>query len=81
MNCPGTYHDSKTAHQSGIYDKLDEFYIRTGGKTVVDTAFSRRRPSLIKSSTANLQGVAYQRMCQVKAYRASAEWGNASFQG
>ena len=60
-NSPGTYHNSKTAYESGIYNNLNELFYRTGGKIVVDTAFDGHRLSLIKTSSTDLQGIEYHR--------------------
>jgi hypothetical protein len=49
-NVPGSVHDSAIASMGGIYDKLEEVYLRTGGKCTVDSAFSRaEHPFLVKS--------------------------------
>ena len=56
VNCPGTFHDS-TMSDYGIYRKMWEIYLRTGGKVVVDSAFRIGRGAgecLIKSSQRSI---------------------------
>ena len=50
-NVPGCIHDSQVADWGNIYKKLSDVYEKTGGKCVVDSAFSKRRHDfLIKSA-------------------------------
>jgi hypothetical protein len=51
FNSPGCWHDSSQADHGGVYDKLNEVYEATGGKVVVDSAFSvQDKCYFIKSS-------------------------------
>ncbi|CDF36841.1 unnamed protein product [Chondrus crispus] len=51
VNAPGAMHDSTIADWGNIYKKLQDVYDRTGGRCVVDSAFSKgNHPFLIKSS-------------------------------
>ena len=55
FNAPGTVHDSTMAQMSGIYTKIDEVYVRTSARVVVDSAFSKNTwNSLIKSFANNV---------------------------
>ncbi len=50
INNPVNVHDSQVAEHGGVYGKLEEQFVITGGKGVVDSAFSLGRyPFLIKS--------------------------------
>jgi hypothetical protein len=51
FNSPGCWHDSTQADHGGVYDKIEEVYKATGGKVVIDSAFSLgNRGYFIKSS-------------------------------
>jgi hypothetical protein len=50
LNAPGSWHDSVIAENGGLYDTLRGVHNNTGGKAVVDSAFSLKQcPFLIKS--------------------------------
>jgi hypothetical protein len=50
VNAPGSWHDSEIATNCKLHDKLQSVFDSSGGKAVVDAAFSRRRcPFMIKS--------------------------------
>jgi hypothetical protein len=52
INAPGTIHNSTMVEWGGVYMKLETIYERTGGKCVVDSAFSKSQNfgCLIKSA-------------------------------
>ena len=87
FNAPGTVHDSTMAIRRGIYDSIDEIYVRTGGRVVVDSAFGKQnRNSLIKSYANNIdqQGRAQQRTSvnrDATSVRQLLEWGMRGLQG
>ena len=55
FNAPGTVHDSMMANMSGIYEKIDQVYVQTGAKVVMDSAFGKlERSSMVKSFATNL---------------------------
>ena len=76
FNAPGVYHDSAIADY-GMYELIDEVYVETGGKVVVDSAFKLLNlPSLIKSSQLDPQdpeGLLINR--QATSVRQLSEWG------
>lgn len=48
LNAPGPFHDSSIAELAGVYNKLQEYFDRNGGKCVVGSAFCRNfHPFLI----------------------------------
>jgi hypothetical protein len=50
LNAPGLWHDSVIAENGGLYETLRRVRNNTGGKAVVDSAFSLKKcPFLIKS--------------------------------
>ena len=50
MNAPGSWHDS-TLSDYGVYQQMEEIYMRFGGKVVVDSAFKlTNREFMIQSS-------------------------------
>ncbi len=50
VNNPGSWHNSFIAENSGTYNKLEQVYQNTGGRGMVDSAFSLKCcPFLIKS--------------------------------
>lgn len=85
INAPGNMHDSCIAEWGSLYERLEEAFDRTGGRVVVDSAFSRGNyPFLIKSaqdeqgaSTA-LENV---QLRQATSVRQASEWGMRGFQG
>jgi hypothetical protein len=51
VNAPGSLHDSTLAEWGGIYESLEEVYLRTDAKCCVDSAFaSTNNAYLLKSS-------------------------------
>lgn len=51
QNVTGNMHDSTTADWGGVYVKLKQMYFESGGKVVIDFAFSAINvPYLINSS-------------------------------
>ena len=43
------------ANMSGIYEKIDQVYVQTGAKVVMDSAFGKlERSSMVKSFATNL---------------------------
>lgn len=51
VNAPGNMHDSCIAEWGAVYDSMQAMYKSTGGRVVVDSAFSRGNyPFLIKSA-------------------------------
>jgi hypothetical protein len=84
LNAPGSWHDSYIAENGGLYDKLKAVHETTGGITVVDTAFSKKRcPFLIKSGKMKVGESPAQQTIhqQATSLRKSAEWGMRSIQG
>jgi DDE superfamily endonuclease len=85
VNAPGSFHDSTIAELGGIYDLLREAYDRTGGKCVIDSAFSAaNNPFMIKSSenvllAQNAEQVLVQK--EATGLRQAAEWGMHALQG
>jgi DDE superfamily endonuclease len=84
-NVPGSVHDSSIANVFGVYKRLEEKYLQTGGKCVIDSAFAAgRNPCLIKSSeNLTMTGDALELIRQKEAtsLRQSAEWGMRALQG
>ena len=84
VNAPGSLHDSTLAEWGGIYDALEETYMRTGGKCCVDSAFaSANNPYLIKSSQhlTDAEGALNVLRChQATSMRQAAEWGMRAIQ-
>jgi hypothetical protein len=84
LNAPGSWHDSFIAENGGLYAKLESVYEATGGKAVVDSAFSMKRcPFLIKSGKKKNRETAVARRIRHQAtfLRQSAEWGMRALQG
>ena len=85
MNNPGSWHDSFIAENSGMYESLENIFLLTSGKCVVDAAFSLKRcPFLIKSGkepSTNLADAVTIRDAQATSLRQSAEWGMRGLQG
>ena len=82
MNVPGCIHDSMVADWGKNYEKLENVYVRTGGKCTVDSAFSKRHaPFLIKSSQQLPYGGEEILVNEeATAMRQSVEWGMRAFQ-
>jgi hypothetical protein len=50
VNAPGLWHDSEIAQNCNLYGKRQSVFESSGGKAVVDAAFSKGRcPFMIKS--------------------------------
>ena len=87
FNAPGIVHDSTMAQMSGIYDKIDDVYRRTGARVVVDSAFSKNdRNSLIKSFANNIDRNGRARQLNsvnrdATSVRQLSEWGMRGLQG
>jgi DDE superfamily endonuclease len=85
LNIPGSVHDSTIANWSGIYNKLEQKYIETGGICCVDSAFATNSsPYLIKSSqhvSAGRNAEEIIRMKEATSLRQAAEWGMRAIQG
>ena len=87
FNAPGTVHDSTMATMSGIYKKVDQIYVETGAKVVVDSAFGKtERSSLIKSFANNVDqnGCRRQRSSvnrDATSVHQLSEWGMRGLQG
>jgi hypothetical protein len=68
-----------------VYDKLEHQYEVTGGKGVVDSAFSRRRHGFLIKSSQTVASNAPRRTVLVQrdatSLRQTAEWGMRGFQG
>lgn len=84
-NCPGSFHDSTVAEWGGVYDKLEDMFARTGGKCVVDSAFSRgMHPFLIKSAQDETEAEGPSEIVKIRqatSLRQASEWGMRAFQG
>ena len=85
VNNPGSWHDSFIAKNSGTYETLENIFLLTGGKCVVDAAFSLKHcPFLIKSGkepSTNLTDAVIVRDAEATSLRQSAEWGMRGLQG
>jgi hypothetical protein len=84
VNAPGSWHDSEIATNCKLYDKLQSIFGSSGGKAVVDSAFSKRRcPFMIKSGKRKPGETAGQTIIQQQAtsLRQCAEWGMRAIQG
>ncbi len=84
LNAPGSWHDSVIAENGGLYAKLESVYEATGGKAVVDSAFSMKRcPFLIKLGKKKHRETALARRIRHQAtfLQQSAEWGMRALQG
>jgi hypothetical protein len=85
INAPGCMHDSSVADYGKVYDKLEQQYVVTGGKGVVDSAFSRRRHGFLIKSSQTVATNAPRRQVLVQrdatSLRQTAEWGMRGFQG
>ena len=86
VKAPGAMHDSTIEHWGDIYKKLQNVYGRSGGRFVMDSAFSKgNHPFLIKYSldyvinAENVQQISEGR--QATATRKAAEWGTRALQG
>ena len=53
FNAQGVVHDSTMAQMSGIYDKIDDVYVQTGARVIVDSVFSKSNQNLLIKSFAN----------------------------
>ena len=75
------------AQMSGIYDKIDDVYVRTGARVVVDSAFSKNdRNLLIKSFANNIDRSGRARQLNsvnrdATSVRQLSEWGMRGLQG
>lgn len=84
-NAPGSFHDSAIAEWGKIYEKLSTCFEETGGRCVVDSAFSKGQyPFLIKSAQDHLSAgnnceeiIMFR---QATSVRQASEWGMRSFQ-
>ena len=85
LNAPGSIHDSQLAEWGQVYTKLEKTFDETGGKVVMDSAFSKGNyPYIVKSgqelplqSTRREVLVSY----QATSCRQAAEWGMHALQG
>ena len=84
VNNPGSLHDSFITENSGTYNKLEQVYNDTGGRGVVDSAFSLKRcPFLIKSGKdprTNTPNDIIVRDAEATSLRQTAEWGMRGLQ-
>jgi hypothetical protein len=84
VNAPGSWHDSEIATNCGLYDKLQSIFDSSGGKAVVDSAFSKKRcPFMIKSGKRKPGETARRTVIrqQATSLRQCAEWGMRAIQG
>jgi hypothetical protein len=84
LNAPGSWHDSFIAQNGGLYDVLRAVFNTTGGKGVVDSAFSKKFcPFLIKSGNRKPGESALETTIrrQATSFRQSAEWGMRAIEG
>jgi DDE superfamily endonuclease len=77
LNSPGCWHDS-TISDYGLYKRLDEVFVESGGKVVVDSAFKlESRPCLLRSAQQDPigapEGVSLNRAAT--SVRQLSEWG------
>ncbi len=81
---PGSWHNSFIAQNGGLYDQLKVVFNTTGGKGVVDSAFSKKHcPFLIKSSNHKPGETALETMIcrQATSFHQSAKWGMRAVEG
>jgi DDE superfamily endonuclease len=85
FNMPGCMHDSKIAEVGNVYKKLERVYILTGGKCTADSAFSSKKPFILKTGVviardrnSFVQDVLLQQ--QTTSMRQTAEWGMRGLQ-
>ncbi len=93
INMPGNSHDSKVAHDLGIYKTLKKVYDATGAKTIVDSAFQCAAqyqnlfyrsgqddptPRGRNNPEENALAVIINR--EATSYRQSSEWGMGALQ-
>ena len=80
-------HDSTIAHNSGIYQKVDEIFDKTGAQITVNSAFAAKKSvSLIKTYKDNMDSednfnMSLSKLSQAKAVRILSKWEMRSFQG
>ena len=77
LNSPGAWHDS-TISDYGIYDALEEVFLQSNGKVVVDSAFKlENKPFLLKSSQQDPIGTPQNvsRNRAATSVRQLSEWG------
>jgi hypothetical protein len=82
FNSPGCWHDSTQADHGGVYDKIEEVYNATGGKVVIDAAFSLgNRGYFIKSSQLDpMDGQELLTNRDATSVRQLSEWGMRQIQ-
>ena len=82
FNCPGVMHDSDMAGH-GLYEKMENVYVQTGGKVVVDSAFKLKDMNcLVKSSqTDPTEASAMLVNRDATSVRQLSEWGMRMIQG
>jgi hypothetical protein len=84
INAPGSVHDSTLAEWGDVYDALEEVYARTGGKCVLDSAFSSTDvPHLIRSAQDVTKAKDAQELLmltEATSLRQAAEWGMRAIQ-
>ena len=82
FNSPGCWHDSTQADHGGVYDKVEEVYTATGGKVVIDSAFSLgNRGYFIKSSQLDpMDAQELLRNRDATSVRQLSEWGMRQIQ-
>jgi hypothetical protein len=84
FNAPGSVHDSTMARISGIYEKIDEVYDKTGGRVVGDSAFTGASTSILRSGQRRIQddGRPTTKMTRdATSIRQLSEWGMRALQG
>jgi len=84
VNASGSWHDSEIATNCRLYDKLQSVFDSSGGKAVVDSAFSKRGcPFMIKSGKHEPGETARQTIIrkQATSLQQCAEWGMRAIQG
>ncbi len=78
-------HDSLCAEQDGVYASLETMFRASGGKGVVDSAFSRGRYEFLINSCQEPPTNAPRRTILVNSeassLRQSSEWGMRGLQG
>ena len=81
-NVPGCIHDSTVCDWGNIYQKLEEVYLRNGGKCAVDSAFCKKKNDFLIKSSQSLPDTAEEIVVNREAtsMRQSAEWGMRTFQ-
>lgn len=85
FNAPGCMHDSQISEWGGRHEKLENFFEKTGGIIVVDSAFDKGRYRFLvecAQEETHAETLEYvNTIGQARSLRQSAEWGMRMLQG